>query len=172
MIDETDIENHKILLLEDDPEQMDLMVSFVGEELRKITDDENISTRRRKKLQSIQIIKATNIKSLKSAVEVIDGVLLAVLDCNTPDEKDGEPNDQFVKTKHKITGQHQSVDIVRKGLPDTPITMVSSLNRFKTIINQYYQKEYDINVNFIRKADAPIIQRNIRYYLRKYLKSL
>ncbi len=161
-----------ILILEDDPDQMDLMISFALGEINKLMDDENTSDKQKQKLKSIQIIKVVDIRSLERTVSVYKGSLLAVLDCNVPDAKGGKSHDQLVKTNYKITGQHKPVDIVTEHLPNTPITMISSLNRFQRIVSQYYKSEYDLSLNFIGKSDQSMIKRNIGYYLRQYIKTL
>lgn len=159
-----------ILIAEDDPDQKSLLVNFALDEIRMLIQNVNTSEEKKQQLKNIKIISASDIKSLRKAASTHEHALMALLDCNIPDEKGGKPHDQFVKTNHKITGQHKSVDIVLELLPGTPITMVSSMNRFQKIVTQYYQKEFDFSINFISKKDILMIQRNIRYYLRQYLK--
>ena len=159
-----------LVIVEDDPDQKSLLVNFALDEIKILLHNENTNDEKKQRLKNIKIISASNIRSLKKAASAHENALMALLDCNIPDEKGGKPHDQFVKTNHKITGQHKSVDIVRELLPGTPITMVSSMNRFQKIVTQYYQKEFDFSVNFISKKDVLMIQRNIRYYLRQYLK--
>jgi len=159
-----------ILIVEDDPEQMALLADFAKVEIKKLIDAEHITAEKRKKLQDINLLKASNINSLEKAISNHKNILLAILDGNIPDSKDGKAHDQFVKTGYKITGQHRSVDIVTKHLPETPITMISSLNRFQKIVHQYYKNKHGVSINFIRKKDTPMIKRNIGFYLRQYLK--
>jgi len=159
-----------LFIVEDDPDQKSMLVNFALDEIRILLQNENINDEKKQRLKDIQVISASNIKSLEKAASHHENALMALLDCNIPDDNDSKPHDQFVKTNHKITGQHKTVDIVLEHLPGTPITMVSTMNRFQKIVNQYYQKEYDISVNFINKNDVLMIQRNIRYYLRQYLK--
>lgn len=161
--------NSKILILEDDSDQMDLLVSFAQSEIKKLSDDENINDEQRHKIENIKIIKVSNISSLQQAVSMHKDVLLAVLDCNTPDTKGGVSHDQLVKTNHRITGQHRAVDIVTDYLPDTPITIISSLDRFRIIVHKYYESKHSLNINFVSKAEPLGVRRNIRSYLREYL---
>jgi len=171
MDEETQNQNNShILIVEDDIDQMGLLVDFAQTEIKRIIDNENTSDEQKQKARNIKIITATNIRSLLKAVQMHKNVLLAVLDCNLPDTRGGAPHDQFIKSNHKLTGQHRAVDIVSRGLPSTPITMISSLNRFQRIVNQYYTNTHNISINFIRKKDAPIIQNNIGLYLRQHLK--
>lgn len=162
----------KILIVEDDSEQMDLLIDFALSEIKKILENKNISDEQREKVKTTQIIKVSNIDTLEKAVSMNDEVLLALLDCNIPDTKDGAPHDQLVKTNHVITGQHRSVDIVTENLPETPITMTSSMNRFQKIVSQHYKSKHNLSINFIPKNDQSMIQRNIGYYLRQYVRSL
>ena len=161
-----------ILIVEDDLDQMDLLVSFALSEIKALMDDENTNEQQSQNLKDIKILKVNNINTLEKAVRVYKNVLLAVLDCNIPDTKDGASHDQLVKTNHRITGQHKSVDIVTKHLPDTPITIISSLNRFQRTVSRYYKSEHDLNINFIPKNDQLMINRNIGHYVRQYLTSL
>lgn len=161
-----------ILILEDDPDQMELLISFVRSEITKLIDHGDLNDVQRNKLRTTGIIKISNIDSLEKAAVKYQGVVLAILDCNTPDVFGGSAHDQLIKTKYKITGQHKSVDIIVENLPDTPITIISSLNRFKRIVSQYYEKTHDLNINFIGKDDQLTIERNIETYLRQYLNTL
>ena len=161
-----------ILILEDDPDQMDLLTNFALNEIKKFIDDDNTNDQLKPALRNIRIIRVTNYSALQKVVTEHKNVLLALLDCNIPDTKTSAPHDQLVKTGHKITGQHKSVDLVTKHLPDTPITMISSLIRFQVLVTQYYNINFNLNINFIRKADQLIIKKNIRYYIRQYLKTV
>jgi len=156
--------------MEDDPDQMGLLVDFAQTEIKSTIENEHTSEEQKTTLSNVKIITVTNISSLSKAVLLHDNVLLAILDCNTPDTRGGVPHDQFIKTNHSITGQHRAVDIVSSALPNTPITMISSMNRFQKIINIYYQKAHNLSINFIRKNDASIIQNNIGWYLRQFMK--
>lgn len=158
-----------IIIIEDDPEQMSLLSNFARSALHEISSSENIEDDQRQKIKEIKLITATNIHALEQAVQIHKNVLLAILDCNIPDNNGGQPHDQFVKTNYKITGQHKAVDIVTKHLPSTPITMISSMNRFQKIVTQYYENKHNLNINFIRKSDFNIIKKNIGYYLRKHI---
>lgn len=161
-----------ILILEDDNDQMLLLIDFALAEISKLIDDEKTTDEQREILVNIQIVKVTDIDSLQKAVSINKGTLLALLDCNTPDTKDGIAHNQLVKTNHVITGQHKAVDIVTKHLPATPITMISSMNRFRTIVNRFYGSKYNLSINFVPKNDALKIQKNIRYYIRQHLKAV
>ncbi len=158
-----------ILVLEDDVDQMDLLVDFALSEIKSLIDDESTSEEHKEKLKNIRVLKTSNIRSLQRAVSIHKDVLLAVLDCNTPDDKGGKAHDQLVKTNHKITGQHRSVDIVTEHLPDTPITMISSSDRFRTIVNRHYESKHNLSINFIGKRDALRIRKNIEYFLKRFL---
>lgn len=163
--------NSNILILEDDPDQMRLLVSLAGGEIKKIIDDENVSDKQRQKISIMQIIKVNNIGSLENAVIKHKEVLLAILDCNAPDTKDGVAHDQLIKTNHIVTGQHRSVDIVTEHLPATPITLISSLGRFQRTVNRYYASKHNLNINFIRKSEPSAIAENISGHLKAYLDS-
>ena len=159
-----------VLIMEDDLDQMSLLVDFVQTEIKNTINNEHIDADKKQMLLDIKIITVTNIASLRKAVALHGNVLLAILDCNIPDTRGGVPHDQFIKTNHLITGQHVAVDIVSNALPRTPITMISSLNRFQKIINVYYKNKYGFAINFIRKSDASTIQNNIGWYLRQFMK--
>ena len=158
-----------VLILEDDPDQMNILVSFMHSEIKKLLIDANLNEEQKQNLQTVQIISANNIKSLQELVSTHSNVLLAILDCNIPDEEGGVAHDQFIKTNHIITGQHKPVEILIKNLPDTPITMISSMNRFQRTVNKYYKTKHNLNINFIPKNEGAVLEKNIRYYLRKYL---
>lgn len=162
--------NPSILIVEDDIDQMNLLVDFTLSEIKKCLDDKNINDQQKQKIKNVRIITASNINSLQKAALVHKGIFLAVVDCNIPEIKGGLANDQFVKTSHRITGQHKAVDLVTEHLPTTAITMISSLNRFQKIVTQYYENNHGLSINFIRKNDALMIRKNIGYYLRQYLK--
>ncbi len=164
--------NSNILILEDDPDQMRALVSLAQGELRKIIEDEDTDDQQKRRIQEIRIIKVNNTGSLKAAVSTHKNVLLAVLDCNTPDTKDGVTHDQLVKTNHIITGQHNAVDIVTKHIPNTPITLISSLDRFNRTVNRYYESKHNLTINFKRKSDPAGIAKNVERYLRAYLESI
>lgn len=162
----------KILIVEDDPDQMDLLINFALSEIKKMMENKNYNDEQLDTIKSTQIIKVSNIETLQKAVSVNQEVLLALLDCNIPDTKDDAPNDQLIKTNHVITGQHRAVDIVTEYLPKTPITITSSMNRFQKIVRQHYETKHELNINFIPKNDQSMIQRNIGYYLRHYIRNL
>ena len=161
--------NPKILILEDDDEQMALLIDFALSEIKHLMHDEGITEKQKKKIESIQIIKVTNKKSLQKAASTNKGVILAVLDCNTPDDRGSASHDQLVTTGGVITGQHNSVDIVTKHLPATPITLISSLDRFQRTVNKYYAAEHDLSINFVRKSDPSGIKETIRSSLKDIL---
>ena len=158
----------KVLILEDDPDQLDLLFDFAICEIKRLIDDERVDDKQRQKLADIQILRVTNVEALLQAVSTHNVVLLALLDCNTPDKEGGVSHDQLVKTIRGITGQHRSVDLVTEHLPNTPITLISSLDRFQRIVNKYYARKHNLTINFIRKSAPPEIRRNIRYYLKEY----
>lgn len=161
-----------ILILEDDPDQMQMLTSFALKELQKFIDNENISEEEKEKVNNIRVISVSNIEGLKKVTAKYNQVLLALLDGNTPNDKDSEPHDQFIKKNHQITGKHRAIEIVKSALPKTPITMISSLDRFKRLVFNYYNTEDQMNINFINKSDQEMIGKNIGYYLRQYLKNI
>ena len=163
--------NPKILIVEDDPDQMNLLIEFVMGEIRKMALDQQLSDQLRPLLKRIQIIKVDNVASLQRAASKYQGVILSLLDGNIPDANGQVPNDQLVKTNHRITGQHRSVDIISQGFPNTPITIISSFNRFKKIVVNYYDTQHDLSINFISKRDTEKTKKNIAYYLRQYLRT-
>jgi len=160
-------DNPAILIVEDDIDQMNLLVDYALNEIQKLIDDENTKDEQKQALRGIKILKITNIDTLEKAVTIHKNVLLAVLDCNIPDTKSGIPHDQLIKTNYRITGQHKSVDIITKYLPSTPITMISSLNRFRKLVVQHYSVTHSLNINFISKNDQSMINRNMGYYIRQ-----
>ena len=166
---ENEKDSHKILILEDDQDQMDFLVNIAQQEIQKrlhnLESNDN-------QVDKIVIVKLTNLQSLKKAVSSYDKVILALMDCNIPDRRGGKSNDQLVKTNYKITGQHNAVDTVLEKMSDVPITLISAKNRFKKIIRQYYESSLDITINFIKKEDHDVIAKNIRYYLNMYLNRL
>jgi len=162
--------NPNLLIVEDDPDQMDLLIDLALSEIKKLIDDKNTTDEQRQIIKDIKIIKVTNIDSLQKVVTRVESVLLAVLDCNIPDTEGGTSHDQLVKTNHIVTGQHKSVDIVTEHLPNTPITVISSLDRFQKIISKHYESNHNLGINFIRKNDQLMIKRNIGYYLRQLLR--
>jgi len=161
-----------ILLVEDDPEQMDLVIILAQAETKKLLESDATNQRQKEEIERIQLIKASNIEALEQAISLHKGALLALMDCNIPDEKDSIANDQFVKDNRRITGQHRSVDLALEHLPDTPITMISSLNRFEKMIQRYYESKHNLHINFISKKNQLMISRNIAYYLRQHIKKL
>ena len=158
-----------ILIAEDDHDQRNLLIDFSMNQIKQVLEDKTLNDQQRQTLNNIQIMSVSNIASLKRAVAKNKNVILAILDCNMPDTKDSPSHDQFIKTNHKITGQHRSVDIVSGHLPNTPITIISSLNRFRRIINLYYKNKLGTEINFINKKDPSAIQKNIQHYLRQIL---
>lgn len=159
-----------ILIGEDDHDQRKLLIDIAMSQIKRILEDDNLNDEQRQSLKKIQIISVSNIASLARATAKHKEVLLAILDCNMPDSKGSPSHDQFIKTKHKITGQHKAVDLVTEHLPDTPITMISSQNRFARIINLFYKNKLGIEINFISKNDPSTITRNIRYYMLQHIK--
>ncbi len=160
----------KIILVEDDPDQMDLLVQCALDEINKIIENVNTSESDKQRLNSIKIVKVSNIRSLERAISKYKDLFFAVLDCNLPDVKGGKPNDQLVKVKHRITGQHRAVDIVHKHVPTAPITLISSRYRFKSVVYQYYEDMDGLNITFISKDNQEMIQRNIGYHLRQFMR--
>lgn len=158
-----------ILIVEDDPDQMELLVQFVQTEIINASKDTSFSAKQITLLRNIQIIKASNISAMKKAVQLDKNIILAILDCNLPDTKDSPSHDQLIKTNHRITGQHKPVDIILQHKIGTPITMISSLNRFQTLVSRFYKTNFSININFISKNEQPLIQKNIGYNLRLFL---
>jgi len=161
-----------ILILEDDPDQMRLLVNLAQSELKKVIEDENTSDQQKQRILDIRIIKVNNTNALEKAVSTHKNILLAVLDCNAPDTKDGVAHDQLVKTNHVVTGQHNSVDIVTKHIPDTPITLISSLDRFHRTVNRYYERNQNLMISFKRKNDPAGIAKNVERHLRDHLDSI
>jgi len=137
--------------------------------MHKIFESDATDREHKEKITHMSVISASSIDSLKSEVTKNKNILYALLDCNIPDKKGGKPHDQFVKTNYQITGQHKAVDLVTEHLPDVPITMISSFNRFQKIVLNHYEKTHDLTMNFIKKKDHLMIKNNIRYYLRRHL---
>ena len=142
-------ESPKIIFVEDDPDQLDLLLQFALDEISKLHDGENTNAEQKQMLSNIKLLKVTNLRSLQQAVSKYQDVFLTVLDCNIPDVKGGISNDQLMKTNHRINGRHQGVEIVIESLPDTPITLISSLDRFKRIVYAHYASDDKIDITFI-----------------------
>lgn len=161
-----------LLILEDDPDQMVLLVSLVNREIEHILQNEVLNQVQRQVLETIQIFKSDSINSLRAAIAAQDNVVLALLDCNTPDKRGGQANDQFVKTNFVITGQHAAVDVVINHEPKTPITLISSMGRFQRIVSKYYAANDSLAVAFINKDDTARIANNVRHHIKKYIQQL
>ncbi len=164
-------EQHAILIVEDDREQMDLLVNFVLNETRKIIDKEDTTPWQRDKLKSIKVLKIGDLSSLKKVASLQVDIVLALMDCNIPDEKGGKSHDQFVKTNHRITGQHASVDLIIDRFPSAPIVMTSSMNRFQKLVTQYYKSKHDLNLKFVKKSEVEGIQDTIGLFLKAYVEN-
>ena len=168
---DTKAQQPKLLIIEDDPEQMELLTSFALNEMQKLLGDQSTTEQQKEKIKSIKIIPTTNIESLQKILSLYKNIFWVLMDCNIPDTKGGKPHDQLIKTNHAITGRHKSVDLIIDNLPGTPITMISTLNRFEKIVHKYYVKKDNLDINFISKSDQEMIKRNAAYYLRQYLKN-
>jgi len=162
-------EKSYLLILEDDPDQMEMLVSFAMQEMHKLFQNDDLNQKYKEKIVNMSVISVTSIESLKNQVTQNKNILFALLDCNTPDSKGDKPHDQFVKKGYQITGQHKAVDLVMTHLPNTPITMISSFNRFQKIVLNHYDKTHNLTMNFIKKKDHLMIKNNINYYLRQHL---
>ena len=156
-----------ILILEDDADQMQLLVGLVMEQLRILVDDVSMSTEQRARLKRVGVVKVTSIDSLKRAIEQYKSALVAILDCNVPDRRGEFPKDQFIKSKHRITGQHVSVDLVHGNMKDTQIILTSSMNRFKVLVSQHYKQQEDLDLSFVNKADLSGLKRAVRACLKR-----
>ena len=164
--------NSNIIILEDDLDQMELLVSLAHTEIKRIMSDEGYTESQQQRAKGIRIIKVSNINSLRKAASTYKNVLMAVLDCNAPDIKGGNASDQLVKTNYIITGQHNAVDIMIANLPDTPITLTSSFDRFHRTVNRYYESKFDLTIEFVRKNEPANISKNIEHHLTKYVNSI
>jgi len=160
-----------VLILEDDPDQMDLFVGLVMNELRQLIDADDTPDDIKSRFKRVGILKLNNIESLKRAAKEYQGVVLMIMDCNVPARRGKPPEDQFIKEKHRITGQHRSVDIALKDFRGAPIILTSSMDRFKTMVTQYYRNQADLNLRFFRKSDIEGIQKALRKRLLSAFKS-
>ncbi|NND82281.1 MAG: hypothetical protein HKN50_07625 [Gammaproteobacteria bacterium] len=159
-----------ILIVEDDPEQMRLFVNYAVTELKALLKDPAITAQQRAMLTPFNILQVGEMKSLQQAVMTGDEVVMAILDCNIPDASGELPNDQFVmQDKHKVTGQHKSVDLIACYLPGTPITLTSSMRRFQRTITRFYASQTELQLDFISKDDIAKMQTNIGYHLRAHI---
>ena len=162
--------NPSILIVEDDSDQLKMLVSLTAGEIKVILKDGSTPKDMREKLKSFDIITVSEMKSLEQAVDFNENVILALLDCNLPDRKGETAFDQFVKNdKQIITGQHKAVDVIARGLPETPITLISAKRRFQRTIAQFYKSNQDLKLEFISKDDSARIQESIKHHLRKYV---
>ena len=155
-----------ILILEDDQDQMDLLTALTLGEAQKLINDTSIDDSRKQDIRNVNIVSVGDINSLKKAVLTYKKVLLAILDCNVPDTKHTAAHDQLIKTNHRITGQHRAVDLVLKNLPETPIAITSSWDRFRIIVGRYYQRKYNLTIKFVRKSDMNGFKKYIEIRLR------
>jgi len=162
-------EKSYLLILEDDPEQMVMLIDFAMQEMHKLFKNKDLDQQKKERIMQMSVISASSIDSLETQITKNKNILFALLDCNTPDYKDTKPHDQFIKKGHQITGQHKAVDLVTKHLPNTPITMISSFSRFQKIVLNYYESKHNLMINFIKKKDHLMIKNNINYYLRQHL---
>ena len=161
-----------LLILEDDLDQMNFIVDIARDEVRRLVRDQNLSERQKDIVRNIGVIEVSNILELQKAASAYDNILLALLDCNIPDTPNSAPHDQLLKTNHSITGQHRSVDIVTQYLPEVPITLMSSLDRFRRLVSRYYERKHDLSINFVSKSDPVKMRENFQFYLKEYLASI
>ncbi len=156
-----------IVIVEDDPDQMLLLADFVLSEIRHLKDKASTNLAQQDWLKSVRVVKVSNARALKQVAMAHDTAVLVILDCNIPDKQGGKANDQFVADNHVITGQHKSVDLLVNHLPDAPLTLISSMNRFRSTVTNYYREKHGIDLAFLSKNDAMKIKKNIGYYLRR-----
>ena len=161
-----------ILFLEDDYDQSKLLMSFARKAIDGLSESDSISESLQRKIRRVEIVSVGDIKSLDKATAGYDRILLAVLDCNTSDAKGLPAHNQFVKDKHVITGQHKAVDLVIKNSPNTPITIISALGRFQSIVRKYYAKNNGLNIDFIAKRDSLKIRQHIHQELAAYFEAM
>jgi len=69
----------KLLIAEDDAEQMDLLASFALDEIEKLAAHENTTEKKKQILSNINIIKVGNVRSLKKVISSQEDIILAVL---------------------------------------------------------------------------------------------
>jgi len=162
-------EKSYLLILEDDPEQMEMLVEFAMQEMHKLYENDGADQEYKEKITNMSVISASSIDALKNQITKNKNILFALLDCNTPDKQGEKPHDQFIKTNYQITGQHKAVDLMTKHLPNVPVTMISSFNRFQKIVLNHYERTHNLTMNFIKKKDHLMIKNNINYYLRQHL---
>jgi len=155
-----------ILVLEDDKEQAEFFVEMIMGQVSVLLEDPELTESHKVRLKNLSIIKVSNIGSLNTVVEKYSGAVLAILDGNVPDREGGFPKDQFIKSNHRITGQHASVDRVYKGMKGTPIILTSSMDRFKIIVTSYYRKFKDLDLRFVRKGDLDGLNSAIFNHLK------
>ena len=153
-------------MLEDDKEQVEFFVELIMGQVSLLLEDPGLTQSHKARLKNLSIIKVSNVDSLNTVVEKYDSAVLAILDGNVPDREGGFPRDQFIKSNHRITGQHASVDRVYKGMQGTPIILTSSMDRFKIIVTSYYRKFKDIDLRFVRKGDLDGLNSAILNHLR------
>ena len=142
---------------------MELLFDSTKNEIQKLFNDVDTGQEQKQKLTNIKIIKVSNISDLKRALSTYKNVLLAIVDANIPDAVDGVAHDQFIKTNYRITGQHKTIDFICSQSINTPITLISSLNRFQKIVTRYYKVNHGLIINFISKRDLAMLRRNIQY---------
>lgn len=163
--------SNAVLIVEDDPDQMDLLVGLAEEQINKLLVDKSLSLDDKRDLKDIEVQTSSNIESLEKLLKSGVNVVFALVDCNLPDSEGGESNDQFVLENYRITGQHRSVDLLVKFLPETPITLISSYSRFQKMVIQHYRKHHDFELDFVKKWEAEKIQQAIENGLRASLAS-
>jgi len=159
-----------LFIIQDDIDQMELLVSFGLNQITHLLDSETTSAAQKALLRDISIIKIKDMRSLEKAVTMYKNVVMVIMDCNIPDIKGGVPNDQLIKTNHKITGQHKAVEILTKFLPSVPITSVSSMKRFDKLLTRYYKQNNGLELKFISKQDHSKVLQEMRFYLNRFIR--
>jgi CheY-like chemotaxis protein len=157
-----------VLLVDDDPEQLEMLGLLTLNEIQVLLNDVSVNERRKRELAAIKVIKVGDQRSLRRVVEGDTEIVLTVLDCNLPEKKGESPIDQFEKKNHVITGQHRSVDIILANQPAMPILLVSTFDRFRNLVINYYKGSKGINLGFVKKNDPERVASRIRSNLEQW----
>ena len=157
-----------VLVVEDDVDQLDMLAEIVLDEVRSLLHKSDSSTIQQQVLRSIKVVKVTNAAQLAKSLVAFENIVLAILDCNIPDNLGERPHDQFVIENHRITGQHKSVDLVIEKSPEADLVLISSMKRFQRTVLKYYKNHRAMQLKFFDKSDAVNLKSIVRSSLTKF----
>lgn len=151
-----------VLVVEDDIDQLNMLVEMVLGEAREIASQPDLTDKEKLSLRTINVVKITDAQSLSEAVNSLTNIILVVLDCNIPDTKSEQANDQFIMDNHRITGQHRSVDTIITHAPSAELVLISSMKRFQRTVLRFYKSKRGLQLKFVDKSDVVNIKASIK----------